>query len=195
MKNIPTFEEFLIMENANGVRVCVMPGRFQPFHLGHLAALERTSKEFGCPVIPIQIISKNEKSPFPDSLLNRIGNAVAKEYSRFIAKYVLYPQTLKPVIPQMVLLLQKEGFNPIGMGCGSDRLKSYESQIRYINSDRSDVAITEPFILKNVDERLTDGPSGTRVRAAITEDDKKSFEKMTPKSIHQYYDELKRHLQ
>lgn len=61
MKNIPTFEEFLIMENANGVRVCVMPGRFQPFHLGHLAALERTSKEFGCPVIPIQIISKNEK--------------------------------------------------------------------------------------------------------------------------------------
>lgn len=194
MKNIPTFDEFILMENASGERVCIFPGRFQPIHLGHLAALERTSKEFGCKVIPIQILSKTDKSPFPDSLLIKMGNAVAKEYSRFIAKYILYPQNLKTVIPQMVLLLQKEGFNPIGMGCGSDRLKAYEPQVKYLNSDRSDVTITEPFELKMVDERVSGGPSGTRVREAIIADDKREFERMTPKSIHSFYEELKRHL-
>lgn len=193
MKNIPSFEDFILAESASGERVCIFPGRFQPFHNGHIAALERTSKEFGVKVIPLQILSKTDKSPFPDTLLNKIGKAVAKEFS-FIADYFLYPSDRKTVIPQMVKFLREQGYEPIGMGCGSDRMKAYEPQIKYINSEKSDVPVSEPFILKNVDERAAGGPSGTKVREAIVSDDIKTFESMTPRAVHSFYKELKKQL-
>jgi cytidyltransferase-like protein len=192
-KHIPTFEDFIFEATLNGERVCIFPGRFQPFHLGHIAALERTSKQFGLPVIPLQILSKSEKSPFPDALLQKIGNAVAKEFN-FMAAYFLYPTDRKTVIPQMVKFLREQGYESIGMGCGSDRMKAYEPQIKYLNSDKSDVPVSEPFELKNVDERQSGGPSGTKVREAIIADNKAEFEKMTPKSVHPFYKELKKYL-
>ena len=182
-----------MFEAVDGERVCIFPGRFQPFHNGHIAALERTAKQFGCKVIPLQILSKSDKSPFPDALLQKIGKAVAKEFS-FMADYFLYPSDRKTVIPQMVKFLREQGYEAIGMGAGSDRMKAYEPQIKYLNSEKSDVPISEPFILKNVDDRQTGGPSGTKVREAIVADDKKTFDEMTPKSVHPFYNELKKNL-
>lgn len=194
MKNIPTFDDFILMEKSSGERVCIFPGRFQPFHLGHIAALRETSMRFQCPVIPIQILSKTEDSPFPDSLLIKLGDAVAKEFE-FIEQYVLYPSNLKPVVPQMVKLLrEKFGLEAIGMGCGSDRVKGYEHQIKYLNSDKSDVPVTEPFRMEMVDERVPGGPSGTKVREAIISGDQKLFNQLTPASIHKYYADMKKHL-
>jgi uncharacterized lipoprotein len=197
-KYIPTFERF-ISENKvfefidhSGKKVCCFPGRFQPFHLGHIAALRETSMRFQCPVIPIQIKSKNEDSPFPDSLLQKIGDAVAREFE-FIEKYVLYPQNLKTVIPQMVKLLQERGFNPIGVGCGDDRQKDYIRQVDYLTSAKSDVPVEE-FRVEMVDQRQPGGPSGTKVREAIINDDFKLFKALTPISIHKYYTEMKKYL-
>jgi hypothetical protein len=48
--------------------------------------------------------------------------------------------------------------------------------------------------MKVVDERVQGGPSGTKVRESIATDNKAEFEKLTPKSVHQYYDELKKYL-
>jgi len=194
MKNIPSFEQFIFEAQFNGERVCIFPGRFQPFHLGHIASLERASKEFGLPVIPIQILSKTDKSPFPDALLQKIGKSVAKEF-KFIEEYILYPSDRKTVVPQMVKYLRELGFEPIGMACGSDRVKAYEPQLKYLNSEKSDVPVSEPFTLKVVDQRVEGGPSGTKVREAIIADDKATFEKMTPKSVHPFYNELKKYLQ
>jgi len=194
MRNIPTFEEFIFEATFNGERVCIFPGRFQPFHNGHIAALKRASDVFQLPVVPIQILSKTDKSPFPDALLEDIGNAVAKEF-KWMAGYALYPQGMKTVIPQMVKFLREQkGFEPIGMGCGSDRVKAYDSQIKYINSEKSDVPVSEPFRLEICDERAPGGPSGTKVREAIAADDKALFEQMTPKSVHKFYKELKKYI-
>jgi nicotinamide mononucleotide adenylyltransferase len=192
MKNLPTFEEFVLFENANRQRVCVFPGRFQPFHLGHITALRETSMRFQCPVIPVQIKSKNEESPFPDSLLQKIGDSIAKEFE-FIETYVLYPQNLKTVIPQMVKILQEKGYNPVGVGCGSDRQKDYERQVAYLTSEKSDVQVEE-FRVEMVDPRQPGGPSGTKVREAILSDDEKLFKQLTPNSIHKYYKEMKKFL-
>lgn len=192
MKNLPTYTQFLC-ESITGERVVIFPGRYQPVHNGHVAAFERASKEYNLNVIPVQIISKNEKSPFPESLLEKIGNSVAKEF-KFIEAFELYPQGKLTVIPQIVKWLRDKGYNPISMACGSDREKSYISQLNYINSERSDVPVTEPFIMKVVDERVQGGPSGTKVRESIATDNKAEFEKLTPKSVHQYYDELKKYL-
>ena len=197
MKNIQTFEEF-ISENQifevefGSTRVVVMPGRYQPFHNGHITALKRTSDLFGLPVVPIQIKSKNEDSPFDDALLTKIGESVSKEFN-WMAGYVLYPSNLKTVVPQMVKYLrEKFDFESIGMGCGSDRFKSYEPQIKYINSERSDVPVSEPFRLEMVDERAPGGPSGTLVRSAIKEGDEDLFKQLTPKSVHKFYKEMKK---
>ena len=199
MKNIQTFEEFINENNLfeaelDGKRVVIFPGRFQPFHNGHIAALKKAHDIFRLPVVPVQILSKSDKSPFPDTLLTKIGNAISKEFN-WMAGYCLYPIGNKTVVPQMVKYLRETfDFEPVGMGCGSDRLKAYEPQIKYLNSEKSDVPVSEPFRLEICDERAAGGPSGTKVREAIVADDKKTFEMMTPKSVHPFYNELKKAL-
>ena len=199
MKNLQTFEDFILENNLfeaefDGKKVVIFPGRFQPFHNGHIAALKKCHDIYRLPVVPLQILSKSDKSPFPDTLLTKIGNAIAKEFS-WIGGYVLYPSDKKTVIPQMVKYLREDlGFEAVSMGCGSDRLKAYEPQIKYLNSEKSDVPVSEPFRLEICDERAPGGPSGTKVREAIVADDKKTFEMMTPKSVHSFYNELKKAL-
>jgi len=188
LENLEVFEALF-----NGKKVVIFPGRFQPFHLGHIAAFKKASEVFGLPVIPIQILSKNDKSPFPDTLLEKMGKSIVKEYD-FIEDYILYPSNLKTVIPQMVKYLRGKGFEAVGMGAGSDRMKAYEPQIKYINSDRSDVPVSEPFRLEMVDERIPNGPSGTKVRKSILDGDEKAFNKMTPKSIRPFYKELEKYV-
>jgi hypothetical protein len=187
-------ESLFLEAEFNGKRVCIFPGRFQPFHLGHIAALREAAMRFQCPVVPIQIKSKNEESPFPDELLKKIGDAVAREYE-FIEEYVLFPTSIKSVIPLMVKFLREDlNLEAIGIGSGSDRVKDYTHQIKYINSERSDVPVSEPFRLEMVDQRAPEGPSGTRVREAIKADDEKLFRQLTPKSIHRFYGEMKKYI-
>ena len=194
MKHVKFFEEFINEQINIKNNVAIFPGRFQPFHNGHIAALKKTSEIYGVPVIPIQILSKKEKSPFPESLLIKIGQAVQKEFSSWMGDYFLYPQSKKTVIPQMVQFLRDNNYYPIAMGAGSDRIKSYERQIVYINSPKSDVPMDVTFKLAMVDERGEGGPSGTKVRAAITTGDYEMFKSMTPKSVHPFYKELKKYL-
>jgi len=196
MNYVKTFESFLyeavISAVSNGQPVVFFPGRFQPFHNGHLAALERTSKEFNLPVIPLQILSAREESPFPDDLLQKMGDDVAKANS-FIADYFIYPQGTKTVIPLMVKFIREQGYEPMGLGCGSDRLTDYTRQVAYITSPKTDVQVSPEFTVKMVDARASDGPSGTKVREAITTGDQATFDKMMPKELHKYWEELQKY--
>lgn len=191
-KYVKTFESFLIAEKE-GQQVVFFPGRFQPFHNGHLEALKRTSQVFGLPVIPLQILSKNEESPFPDSLLQKMGSDVAKANS-FIADYFIYPKSDKTVIPLMVQFLRKQGYEPMGVGCGADRLKDYERQVDYIKGPKTDTPVDPSFSVKMVDAREGDGPSGTKVRQAIRDNDEKRYQELVPKELYKYYNELKKYI-
>jgi cytidyltransferase-like protein len=168
MKHVKLYEQF-IAEAGTGEKVVIFPGRFQPMHLGHIKAFEKAYKVFGVKVIPIQIISKNEDSPFPRTLLDKIAKDVKNEFN-FIADVVVYPDGLKTVIPQMVKLIRELGYDPIGVACGSDRFKDYQRQVNYLLSDKSDVP-TDEFRLEVVDERIPNGPSGTKTREALKSDD------------------------
>lgn len=192
MKYLQTFESFIF--EAEGKKVVFFPGRFQPFHNGHLAALKRTSEEFGLPVIPLQIVSKSEESPFPDSLLTKMGNDVVKANS-FIADFFIYPAGQKTVIPLMVQFLRKQGYEPMGLGCGADRLTDYNRQVAYITGPKTDTPVDPGFAVKMVDERVAGGPSGTKVRQAIADDDQKAFDALMPKELHKYYKELQKYIQ
>ena len=84
MKHVKLFEQFIneadVTQPIEGTEVVVMPGRFQPFHNGHIAALKNAAKIFGKPVIAMQIVSKREESPFPESLLLQIGQELNIEF-------------------------------------------------------------------------------------------------------------------
>lgn len=194
MEYVKTFEGFIyeavISEITDGKSVIFFPGRFQPFHNGHLAALERASKEFGLPVIPLQILSSKEESPFPDTLLQKMGADIVKA-NNFIADYFIYPKGTKTVIPLMVKFLREQGYEPMGLGCGSDRFVDYGRQVAFITGPKTDVLVKDGFTVKMVDARDSDGASGTKVREAIKADDKKAFEQMMPKELWKYFDELK----
>ena len=191
MRYVKTYESFIF--EAEGKKVVFFPGRFQPFHLGHLAALKRASQEFGLPVIPLQIVSKNEESPFPDTLLNKMAKDVVSANS-FIADFFIYPKGEKTVIPLMVQFLRKKGYEPMGLGAGADRMKGYLPQIAYITGPKTDTPVDPSFSLKMVDAREGDGPSGTKVRQALRDNDKASFDRIMPKELHKYYEELRKYI-
>jgi cytidyltransferase-like protein len=192
MEYVKTFESFILMEKE-GQQVVFFPGRFQPFHLGHLEALRRTSQEFGLPVIPLQILSKNEESPFPDSLLQKIGKDIAKNNS-FIADYFIYPPGDKTVIPLMVKFLRSKGYEPMGVGCGSDRFKDYVRQVAYITGPTSDTPVDPSFVAKMVDARESDGPSGTKVRQALKDGNEAVYKQLVPKELGKYYKDLEKYI-
>lgn len=191
MKHIKLYEQF-IAEASVGERVVLFPGRFQPMHLGHIKAFEKAYQVFGVKVVVIQIISKNEDSPFPRTLLEKIATDVKREFS-FIADVVVYPDNLKTVIPQMVKHIRELGFDPVGLACGSDRFKDYQRQVNYLLSSKSDVP-TEEFRLEVVDERIPNGPSGTKTRESLKANDAKSFNEMVPRSVQKHFNELKKHV-
>lgn len=183
------FNDYVLFESRSGKKIAIFPGRFQPIHLDHIASMKRTADSLDCTVIPLQIISKTEKSPFDTNLLTKIAQAVKKEYS-FIEEFFILPPTVKNVIPQMVKFLQDKGYNPIGIGCGIDRVKDYQKQIDYLTSEKSDVKV-DSFDIAMVNQRGSDSFSGTAVRNALMNGDVKEFERMTPRCIHKFYSELK----
>lgn len=191
MKHIKLYEQF-IAEASVGEKVVLFPGRFQPMHLGHIKAFEKAYQVFGVKVVVIQIISKNEDSPFPRTLLEKLATDVKNEFS-FIADVVVYPDNLKTVIPQMVKHIRELGFDPVGLACGSDRFKDYQRQVNYLLSSKSDVP-TEEFRLEVVDERIPNGPSGTKTRESLKANDAKSFNEMVPRSVQKHFNELKKHV-
>ncbi len=192
MKHLQTFEAFI--GEAEGKKVVFFPGRFQPFHNGHIASWEKTSKEFGLPVIPLQIVSKREASPFPDSLLKKMGADLIKNNS-FIEDYFIYPSSYgRTVVPLFVKFLRDEGYEPMGLGAGSDRIKAYEPQIKYIKGPTTDTPVSPDFELKMVDARAEGGPSGTKVRNALKDGDRDKFESMMPKELHKYFDKLEKYI-
>ncbi len=191
MKHIKTFESFVF--EAAGNEVVFFPGRFQPFHKGHLAALKRTADVFGKPVVALQIVSANEDSPFPDSLLAKMAKDVVR-YNSFIKDFQIYPQGRKTVIPLMVRFLREEGYEPYGLGAGADRMKDYQRQVEYITGPKTDTPVDPSFSVKLVDTREGDGPSGTKVRQALKDDDRAAYNDLMPKELHKYFDELKKYI-
>lgn len=197
--NIKNFNQF-INENVNisypsvGKKVVFMPGRFQPFHIGHLTALKKASNLFQVPVVPIQVISQKEESPFPTELLLEIGNEIVK-HENYIDNFFIYPRGYgKTVIPWFVRFLRDQGYEAIGVAAGSDRINDYASQVKYIKSDKTDTKVVNDFELKEVDTRIQYGPSGTKVRQALLDDNLAAFKKLMPQYLHRYYPELKKYV-
>jgi len=192
MRYVKDFTSFIIEANS-GKRVAIFPGRFMPVHMGHITAFKNTQKEFGIPVIPIQIAKPGKNSPFPIELLEDIGKAVQAEYSSIIADWIILPQDVISFLPEMIKVVMQSGFDPVALGCGADRYKDYQKQAKYLLSPDSNIQIND-FQIKTVMSRDEDGPSGTKIREILKEGRKDLFEKEVPKSVWPFYKSLKEYI-
>lgn len=192
---IKSYQElFPISKITTGKPIVIFPGRFQPFHINHVRSFQRAYKEFGnIPVVILQIMSKNRKSPFPSVVLDKLAQDLINSYQE-IEGFYTYPNTYgKTVIPNFVKFLRECGYEPIGVACGIDREIDYSRQVKFINSPDSDVIVKPSFHLKTVDDRK-DNISSSLIRQLLIDGNQKEYERLTPKEIHRHYNSLRKHL-
>ena len=171
-------------------KVNIFVGRFQPFTLGHVKVLETLYKKNGHPVIVFLVKSKTVKKedafkrPYDIDTQIEMFNNVQSEYS-FLKKVIVVPSAAIDVMFNEL----RPTYEPVLWGTGSDRMKAYGYMV---NNDkyREDLGVLPEFGLYEI-QRGDDDISATKVRQALMDGDVKEFSKMTPRSLHSMFNDLK----
>ena len=190
----PITEGLTVKHREQGRKpVNMFVGRFQPFTLGHAKVVETIHKQNGYPVVIFLIKSKTKKAedafkrPYDEDTQLDMIQKLKSSYP--IEDVFILPTA---AIDQMFNAMRPK-YEPVLWGTGTDRMKVYGFQV---NKDeyRDDLGCREDFQLFEI-PRTGKNISATQVRNAILDDDLKLFKKLTPKGIHDMYDELKQKLE
>jgi hypothetical protein len=165
--------------------VNVIIGRYQPLTIGHLGMAKELYKINGLPSVYIYIRSKSGKnSKFSDNLTINYMEDIAKGQDLVKDAWSMTGS----FIPVVIMETQRRGYNPVLIGAGEDRAKTYTGMAKRMKN----ITTHPDFAIQELKGRLT---SGTEVRQAIIDGDEKKFKKFTPKQIHPYYKQLKDELE
>ena len=168
-------------------------GRFQPFTLGHQKVIETIHKQNGYPVVIFLIKAKKKKAedafkrPYDEAtqlgMLNKLKGKLPIEDVK-----VLPTAAIDKMFNEL-----RPNYEPVLWGTGTDRMKVYGYQV---NNDkyREALGVRDDFSLFEI-PRTGKNISATQVRNAMLDGDEKLFKKLTPKGLHNMYDELKQKLQ
>ncbi len=168
-------------------------GRFQPFTLGHAKVVEHLHSQNGLPTVIFLVKAKTKKKedsfkrPFDENDQVKMIKSAMKEYpieNVFVVDTAAIDKMFNQLRPK---------YEPVLWGTGSDRMKTYGFQV---NNDkyRKELGVDSDFRLEEI-PRTDDNISATKVRNALLDGDEKLFRKMTPKSLHKMYKELKQKLE
>lgn len=162
----------------------VIVGRFQPFTLGHLKMAERMQQENSLPTA-IVVVKPSESSRFPfgERLTLQLLNEVS--HSNSSLHEIVWASTA--YIPEIIKALRRKGLEPNLLAHGSDRGPDYRKQMDYV-SNKMYPPLTS-LNLYEVDRE--DGISATKVREALKNGDRETFEKLTPEELNPLYEKLK----
>lgn len=167
-------------------KVNVFPGRFQPFHNGHLQACRDAMKENEFPTVVMYIHNEkfDSRKPFSDDFIERELNLIKK--SENCIEDVIWLNKPWPTLVCRVLL--EHGYEPVLWLAGADRINSYKNMVQE-NKIRNELKIEPPqFYLTN---RYG---SATAVREAILSDDIDKFKELMPIEAHDLYNEFREQL-
>ena len=171
--------------------VNIFVGRFQPFTLGHVKVFEQMYKKNGYPVVVYLVRGGKpdpEKRPFDEDLQQAMFAEMTKQYPFLEAAFVVPNGGI-----DTLFAAARPAYEPMMWGYGTDRKKAYDSMINkpeYREELRVDPEFTGFEIF-----RTDDDVSASKVRNALMIDDEKTFNRMTPKSIHKFYKTLQDTLQ
>ena len=168
-------------------------GRFQPFTLGHAKVVKAIHQQNGYPVVILLVKSKTKKKedafkrPYDEDTQMDMLNKLKRELP--IEDVFVIPTG---GIDTMFNALRPH-YEPVLWGTGSDRMTTYGYQV---NNDkyREALGVRDDFKLFEI-PRTGQNISATQVRDAMLDGDEKLFKKLTPKGIHNMYDELKSRLE
>lgn len=166
------------------MKVNLLQGRFQPFTLGHMKCVDAASEK-GIPTVIAQIETRkaDKKHPFIDSEL--------EEPMQDLIDSTNIQDIIKVRNADIVKIgeeFAKRGYEICSWTCGTDRIDSYtKMSSRY----HDQAGLTDDFEMIEV-KRGDEDISATKVRNAIMNDDRKTFEKLTPQCMHKYYDRFKK---
>ncbi len=166
--------KFILRKNLKGNNGSLIIGRFQPFTLGHKKMIDQAKKKSDMFTICIVRARKQdkEKNPLPYDLQVKMIKDI---YSNV--------EIITHSTGNLFGIMQKSKNNINIIWAGSDRVSEYKSTI----SRNPDLSIQEI-------KRTNNDISATKVKEAIKNDDKKLFKTMTYKSLHKYWNELKKYI-
>jgi len=155
----------------------IFSGRFQPVTLAHARIIKRITKENTKATIFLvkgkKTSEDKEKNPFDAEIQKKMLEAVAPSNVDIqIINSGFFVDNLNEM-PE----------NKFVAYAGSDRLKAYEKFTKYMDEGKT-------LEIKEI-KRTDDDISATKVRNALKEGDEKEFKKLTPKEIHNMFDELR----
>lgn len=167
-------------------KVNVFPGRFQPFHKGHLQACKDALKENGFPTVIMYIHNDkfDSRKPFCDSLIEKELNLIKKEED--CIQDVIWLNKPWPTLVCRILI--EHGYEPVLWLAGADRIDSYKKMIQK-DKIRNELNIEPPeFYLTNRYYSATD------IRKAIKNEDISSYLGNMPIGTECLYNEFKEQL-
>lgn len=169
-------------------KVNILMGRFQPITMGHIKCAETAWKEKGVKTILLIVDTTKEdaKHPFATTMLISTYKKLNKEFD-YIADVIVVKSA---DIVKNIELCREAGYEPISWSCGTDRVDSYKKMIAKYGPQ---IGLADDFEVIEI-KRSDDDISATQVRNALLKGDTKTFEKLTPKSIHSLYSKLKKNV-
>jgi nicotinic acid mononucleotide adenylyltransferase len=207
-------EEFLLEKFVNvgenteitdNEQVAVIQGRFNPCaHIGHLNMIKNAHKLTGKRIFVVQIVSNNSKSPLKDEVvLDKMASEIVKHNSEICGWEIFNADKEHAAfLPNIVTFTRENGYEPIALCCGEDRLEEYQKSLNRMN----DPAAKEKILEKDPNAKLVDilpefkiviaddrtgGYSSTKIREAMVDGDDETAKADIPEYLHSYYDVMK----
>lgn len=207
-------EEFLLekyvkvgenSEITDNEKVAVIQGRFNPCaHIGHLNMINNAHKLTGKRVFVVQIVSNNTKSPLKDEdVLSEMAREILK-HNPAICGWEIFNADKEHAafLPNIVTFCRENGYEPVALCCGEDRLDDYQKSLDRMNDpimkekalqkdpNAKLVEILPEFEIVIADDR-TGGYSSTKIREAMVANDVEFVKANIPDYLYPYYDVMK----
>ena len=192
-------------EITDNEQVAVIQGRFNPCaHIGHLNMIKNAHRLTGKRIFVVQIVSNNSKSPLKDEdILNKMANEIVKHNSEICGWEIFNADKEHAAfLPNIITFTRENGYEPVALCCGEDRLNDYQSSLDRMN----DPAMKEKALQKDQNAKLveilpefeiviaddrTGGYSSTKVREAMVLGDEEFVKANIPDYLYPYYDVMK----
>lgn len=192
-------------EITDNEQVAVIQGRFNPCaHIGHLNMIKNAHRLTGKRIFVVQILSNNSKSPLKDEdILNKMANEIVKHNSEICGWEIFNADKEHAAfLPNIITFTRENGYEPVVLCCGEDRLNDYQSSLDRMN----DPAMKEKALQKDPNAKLveilpefeiviaddrTGGYSSTKIREAMVLGDEEFVKTNIPDYLYPYYDVMK----
>jgi len=157
------------------IPVNIVIGRFQPFTDGHMRCVLAAKKQLGINTVICLIDTPDNKvdkrHPFPSSLLLPIYKDLCNDYNS-ILDVVLVKNADIVKIGEIL----NDKYIIKSWTCGTDRIDTYQ---KMSEKYKEQAGLADDFQMIEV-PRGDEDVSATKVRKALLDGDKRTFEKLTP---------------